>query len=322
LNAAGRNRYTKITDDFTRDGYSHFRLPRELLQEAQSLATFFYGISVVDRLSGLARAESGVLGYYPSEREAEEVRNILGHSIPTLSGKRSRCYSSFDFLEDGSVYLGTNPLLREGRWIDKYPAVKQRALSLYGKIKALMKELSCNLSVALASRCEISRANLPEFFRRDCLCLMRLLKYRVDEVQKISKEHTDYEFLTLTIPSCEGLEVKSPAGVWEAVPCQDDLAVLLPGDMFEAVTDGYIRSTLHRVRIRENERKSVNFFQGLPLDFEFHCSRLGDMVPRTFGGHVFSMLLRGAAHLAPQAEELAKQLNIMVPSRNPFRLGK
>lgn len=312
----------EIINDFRRVGYSYLRLPRELILEAHSLATFLYDLDVLDRLSGLATTKSGVLGYYPSEQEAKEIARVSGTNISTWAGVQSRGYSSYDFMEEQSSILGTSPVIKENAWIDSVPAFRERALSLYGHFKVLVSKLSCNLSSALSSTAEAGGTDLHDYFQRDCLSLMRILNYRADETAQVSKEHTDYEFVTLSLSTGEGLEVKSPAGHWEIVSQREDHAVLLPGDMFEVVSRGYVRSSLHRARCGGNARKAVIFFQGLPLEFKINYTRLGDMAPRSFGEHIVSLLLRGSAHLAPHAEHLAKQMNIAMPLRNPFRLGK
>lgn len=313
---------TEIINDFRRVGYSYLELPPELILEAQSLATFLYDLDVIDRLSALATIRSGVLGYYPSELEAKEIAHASGTNISTWVGTQSRGYSSYDLLEEQSSILGTSPVFKENAWIDRVPAFKERALALYGHFKTLAGELSCSLSSALSSISEAGGIDLHNYIQRDCLSLMRILNYRADETAQTSKEHTDYEFVTLSLSTSEGLEVKSPAGNWKIVPQRQDHAVLLPGDMFEVVSRGYVRSSLHRARCGGKARKAVIFFQGLPLEFKINYTRLGDMAPRSFGEHIVSLLLRGSAHLAPHAEHLAKQMNIAMPLRNPFRLGK
>lgn len=313
---------TGIINDFRRVGYSYLELPRELLLEAQSVAAFLYDLDVFDRLSALATTKSGILGYYPSELEAKEIACASATNISTWVGVQSRGYSSYDLLEEGSSILGTSPVILDNAWINGVPAFRDRALSLYSHFKTLATQLSCNLSSALSPNAETRGIDLYDYFERDCLSLMRILNYRADETAQASKEHTDYEFVTLSLSTGEGLEVKSPAGNWEIVPHLEGQAVLLPGDMFEVVSRGYVRSTLHRARCGGKARKAVIFFQGLPLEFKIDYARLGDMAPRSFGDHIVSMLLRGSAHLAPQMEQIAKQLNLVIPVSNPFRLGK
>lgn len=311
----------EVIEDFRRDGYSYFRLPLSVYNRSLSLANLLYALDICDRLSGLATLKSGVLGYYPSEMEAKEMGQATGMEIPTFIGTRKRGYSSFDFIEDSSSFLGKAPLLKNV-WFEGCPTFRRRALSLYGTLKTIANKLSCDLVTSFIRLNGYPDIDFHKCLQSDCLSLMRILNYSAEGIALTSKEHTDYEFLTLTIASCEGLEVKSPSGNWKTVSHKKECAIVLPGDMFEVLSNGLIQSSLHRARCGEKERKAVVFFQGLPLDFKIEYSKLGEGAPSTFGEHILSMLIRGSAHLAPQAVSLAKQLNIAVPSSNPFRKGK
>lgn len=61
--------------------------------------------------------------------------------------------------------------------------------------------------------------------------------------------HTDYGLLTLLAQDdAGGLEVRTPAGAWVAVPPEPDVLVCNIGDMLDRLTEGRYRSTPHRVR--------------------------------------------------------------------------
>ncbi|MDX6577821.1 MAG: hypothetical protein QOE96_3774 [Blastocatellia bacterium] len=321
MNTIDERLSTEIIRDFRKAGYSYFKLPKELVQEAESLAALLYDLDIQQRVRALATAESGVLGYYPSEIEASEIAHNSGTDISTWTGSKSRGYSSYDFIEEPSAVLGVLPVLRTNIWIPGVPVFRERALALYQEFKSLAIRLSRSLNSALLS---VSHGSLSidDYLQGDCLSIMRVLNYRTDELRDVSKEHTDYEFLTLSISPAEGLEVKSPAGDWQLIPAKEDHAVLLPGDMFEVTSRGYVKSSLHRARCAGQPRRAVIFFQGLPLDFTFDYANLGDIAPRSFGEHIISMLIRGAAHLAKHADQLAKELKINIPASNPFRIGK
>jgi isopenicillin N synthase-like dioxygenase len=64
-----------------------------------------------------------------------------------------------------------------------------------------------------------------------------------------------------------GLEVLSKSGEWLSAPPIDGTFVVNFGNAFEAATEGAIRATTHRVKApTENDRYSIPFFMGLPLD--------------------------------------------------------
>jgi isopenicillin N synthase-like dioxygenase len=64
-----------------------------------------------------------------------------------------------------------------------------------------------------------------------------------------------------------GLEVLSKTGEWVSLPPVDGTFVVNFGNAFEAATDGAIKATVHRVQApTENDRYSIPFFMGLPLN--------------------------------------------------------
>lgn len=65
-----------------------------------------------------------------------------------------------------------------------------------------------------------------------------------------------------------GLEVLQKDGQWQAAPPIANTLVVNFGNAFEAATDGAVRATVHRVVLLRslNDRFSIPFFMGLPLD--------------------------------------------------------
>lgn len=83
--------------------------------------------------------------------------------------------------------------------------------------------------------------------------------------------HKDPGFLTLLLiePGKAGLQVETDDG-WIDVPPTDDCFVVNIGELMEAVTDGYLRATSHRVTAPPvgTERLSIPFFFNPGLDAE------------------------------------------------------
>lgn len=83
--------------------------------------------------------------------------------------------------------------------------------------------------------------------------------------------HNDPGFLTLLLiePGKAGLQVETDDG-WIDVPPTDDCFVVNIGELMEAVTDGYLRATSHRVTAPPvgTERLSIPFFFNPGLDAE------------------------------------------------------
>lgn len=94
--------------------------------------------------------------------------------------------------------------------------------------------------------------------------LLKLVRYpgSADAGQGVGA-HKDPGFLTLLLiePGKAGLQVETDGG-WIDVPPTDDYFVVNIGELMEAVTDGYLRATSHRVSAPPvgTERLSIPFF--------------------------------------------------------------
>jgi isopenicillin N synthase-like dioxygenase len=310
------NSLDNILYDFHNLGYSFWEISEEIFDRSLKLATAFHQKTLENKFTHIANIESGILGYYPCETEIEILRNNHEFYLNTFSGTRKRGYSSFDFISDSSSLVGSNPLLRKNNWGASNYEFIDECNSLYMSLSEISKQLSIELLL------KINKKLPPSCFNEHCFCLMRLLNYRAANDERTSKEHTDYEFITMIICTGEGLEVKSKEGMWNAVLNKNKLAVILPGDMCEVFSLGHIKSSLHRVKVGKTSRESVIYFQGLPADFHLSLDGCNIKGPNTFGDHIFSMILKGSAHLEPYTASICKQMNITIPPVNPFKANK
>jgi len=75
--------------------------------------------------------------------------------------------------------------------------------------------------------------------------------------------HTDFEFFTLMHQDSEGLQFMLPptapegAGQWTDAPVRPGQFVIIVGDMLERWTNGFLRSTPHRVLTKPWQRHSI-----------------------------------------------------------------
>lgn len=75
--------------------------------------------------------------------------------------------------------------------------------------------------------------------------------------------HTDYGVITLLFQDgVSGLEVRDRDGIWQTVPCVPNAVVINTGDLIHRWTNGYFRSTAHRVKpiFGPRDRYSIAFF--------------------------------------------------------------
>lgn len=291
-------------------------LPERLSRLSLDVCRTFYKLPISTRLEAAAFRSFGVLGYYPSEMEVETMNTSDNSEIPLFSGVKARGYSSFDYIANPNV-LNTNPLFSGNRWPESRQSFRDVAENLYQEVSRVMLDISLAVHVKMKGSGLASGSLWDGCLDDRCCCLLRLLKYAKCGAVKMSKPHTDYEFLTMVHSGMPGLEVLGRDMKWTQPVCTKDECIILPGDMCEVMSGGRIRSTSHRVRFGMEDRLAVIFFQGFRLDqpLEGESAR---MIP-TFGHHLCSMLVRGAPHLQPQISDWEQRLGWPLPSVNPFR---
>jgi isopenicillin N synthase-like dioxygenase len=101
-------------------------------------------------------------------------------------------------------------------------------------------------------------------------CLLRAIHYPKiktlsDKRAVWAAEHTDIDLFTILPKATEdGLEVQLPNGVWHPVHVAEDAFVINAGDFLEIYSNGYFRSSRHRVLAPKNntgiERYSMVYF--------------------------------------------------------------
>lgn len=105
---------------------------------------------------------------------------------------------------------------------------------------------------------------LPEMIRGSESTLFRILHYpplpdTIEPGAVRAAAHEDINLITLLPAATQpGLEVKDSTGKWLAVPCDPGNIIVNAGDMLQLATDGYYKSTTHRVvnPIGESSKKS------------------------------------------------------------------
>ncbi len=100
--------------------------------------------------------------------------------------------------------------------------------------------------------------------------LLRILHYppltgEIEEGAVRGAAHEDINLITLLpAATAPGLEVLDVHGNWHAVPCDPGSVVVNVGDMLQRCTDGYYKSTTHRVINPEGEMKQQSRYS-MPL---------------------------------------------------------
>jgi len=115
-------------------------------------------------------------------------------------------------------------------------------------------------------------------------------------------EHSDYGALTILFQDpVGGLEIKTRNGEWLPAPYIPDTVIINIGDCMEMWTNGFLRSTPHRVVNPETSEKihlsrySTAFFFDPNMECELKCfdkfKEINDtkMMSKTYRKHVFKI---------------------------------
>jgi len=170
-----------------------------------------------------------------------------------------------------------------------------------GRFRRVMQSLyetldSCKEAIAEAFGSVVGRG--PDYIKemvKEGACLMRALHYPANppEGSIWASEHTDINFFTILPRStAEGLQVFNQEGEWIDVVVPDGAFIINCGDMMQNVTNGYFRSSVHRVIDTGTgvERFSVVFFVHPRSDDRL--DPLPEMIEKTGGVRRYANLCR------------------------------
>lgn len=169
----------------------------------------------------------------------------------------------YEWLTKESVL--TNPLTEHNIWPKQPLDFKTNMINFYSEMCELSKNLTSAFSLALG----FDEKYLPSFCNDgDKISLMRLFHYfPYDKISGASQNkigsspHTDWGFLTLIIQQEDvtGLQIWHEEQ-WKDVPSLKNTVVVNCGDYLSLISDGKLKSPLHRVVSDGRERYSSVLF--------------------------------------------------------------
>lgn len=142
----------------------------------------------------------------------------------------------------------------------------------------------CQIASALCRAFSLAIGKEEDYFHHFCqggetISLMRIFRYlplaTVEESKDMdtitgSSPHTDWGFLTLILQdSVGGLEFLDEQGRWTPVPAVEGALVVNCGDYLSLMTNGCLKSPIHRVVPSASERISYVFFYYPSYDAAF-----------------------------------------------------
>jgi isopenicillin N synthase-like dioxygenase len=145
-------------------------------------------------------------------------------------------------------------------WPQDLPEFKSTQIALFQALDKCKEDLGCAISMVLQQ----DLGFINEMIREGD-CLMRTIHYPANPPANAiwAGAHTDIDFLTILPRStARGLQVLNKEGNWIDVIVPDDAFIINCGDMLENLTNGYFKSSVHRVMDPGNgeDRYSVVFF--------------------------------------------------------------
>ena len=153
----------------------------------------------------------------------------------------------------------------------EFDDAKLKELGLWGNLWP--EEVNMKYMVDMQHVLALALGEKEEYFdekTKEGDCLLRAIHYpkikqSSDKRAVWAAEHTDIDLFTILPRATEaGLEVQLPNGTWHPVHVRDDAFIINAGDFLEIYSNGYFRSSRHRVIAPQNsvdvERYSMVFF--------------------------------------------------------------
>lgn len=172
---------------------------------------------------------------------------------------------------------GARPFAEENIWPEDEPVEGWRLAmeNYYDTLQAVGKKLLLSVGRSVG----LPEFKLEEYFDGGNSTL-RLINYPVPpkssmigdakpddaEPRLSTASHTDGSGLSILWSRQPGLQARSPDGVWRDIPQQANGVSVHLGDVMEAMTEGRIQATPHRVVEQGVARQSIGFFLEPRLD--------------------------------------------------------
>lgn len=233
---------------------NHF-LTKELSERLYRVVRFFFELPDEIKQKYVIAGLSGQRGYTGKGKEHAKGRN---------TGDLKEFYHVGQVADD----YGQNPKYPGNVWPEELPEFKEISTEVYQRLEKTGIYILRAIALFL---------NLPENYFDDRVqggnSILRPIHYYpiVDTTDVPSDavraaEHGDINLITLLMgASADGLQVLRIDGKWIAIRAMTDQLVVNVGDMLERLTNGKLKSTIHRVvnpprHLMNTPRYSVPFF--------------------------------------------------------------
>jgi isopenicillin N synthase-like dioxygenase len=253
----------ELGNSFVEYGFAIVRnhgIPQELIDRAEQLSKQFFALPDEVKRKYLIEGSGGARGY-------------TAFGIETAKG--AQAFDLKEFWHVGrelSAGHKFRDVMADNIWPDEIPGFKETYLELYDAFDAA----GVKVLRAIARFLNVDEDYFTDTVR-DGNSVMRLLHYPAQNEPTGNHiragAHEDINTITLLLGAEEaGLELKTKDGRWIPVSPKPGELVINIGDMLQRLTNGYLRSTSHRVvnpapDRASHARYSMPFFLHFRPDF-------------------------------------------------------
>lgn len=153
-------------------------------------------------------------------------------------------------------------LIQKNVWPEEVEEFRPILLNMYRKAECLSNKLleACAMSIGENREFLVEKTSHGD-------SILRVIHYKEEDSENPSglvwkAAHRDPNVLTLIMGiSSEGLQIQRPDGTWLPVPMIEGAIIVSASDMLEHISNGYFKSTPHRVLNKVNSsRYAIPYF--------------------------------------------------------------
>jgi isopenicillin N synthase-like dioxygenase len=249
----------KIINYCTTIGFFYVKnhgISRENRNRIFASAKTFFDLSMQEKMSYYNNDKTHIRGYNPANKNTNK-NGIM------------------EFLE--SFYMGSEPIKGKTNHEEYAENIwPERPDDFYLNVSSYYNSMTQIGNMLFAAFCKV--LSVDEKIARSMItypgCKMRLIHYPnqsgVDEgmMHLGARAHTDHEWFTiLTQDNITALQILNRKNKWIWAKPKDDYLLINIGDQLSRFTNGYLRSTVHRVlNMSGLDRYSVAFFYNINYD--------------------------------------------------------
>lgn len=208
-------------------------------------------------------------------KQKYELPNLAGQRGYVSKGKEHAKGSNTgdlkEFYHIGQVVVDNDPIQNEypdNIWPYEVPEFKEVGLEVYRKLE----QTGCEMLKAIALYLNLPEDYFSEKVKNGNSILRPIHYFPIDNPDQIlptavrAAEHGDINLITLLMgASADGLQVLRRDGKWIPITALPNQLVINVGDMLERLSNGKLKSTIHRVvnppkHLMRTPRYSIPFF--------------------------------------------------------------